>query len=146
MYHDSDKHTFDRVSDADEDRNPPIISIDLQDVQNDNSNTNNTDNIASQEIQARDQLTNNRQQNVTSYATWSPADNSVDRQPEIQNRNMNRPDYTDEDCINMSKQTEIHDAMTQDTHVKSISNSAYIDNIIAYDREVQKFLNQSSLD
>ena len=51
---------------------------------------------------------------------------------------MNRPDHIDENCTNMSKQTEIHEAMTQDTPVKSISNSAHMNNIIAYDREVQR--------
>ena len=59
MYHDSDKHAFDRVSDADEDRNHLIAPTDLQNVQNDNSNTNNTDNTSSQERQVADQLTNN---------------------------------------------------------------------------------------
>ena len=54
MYHDYDKHTFDRVSDTDYERNPLGIHTELQDVQNDNSNTNNTDNIDSQETQARD--------------------------------------------------------------------------------------------
>ena len=85
MCHDSDKHAFDRVSGADDDENAPIISNELQHIQNAHSATNNTDNIASQEIQARDQLipdtlTNDRCQNVASYTTWSPTDNSVDSQ------------------------------------------------------------------
>ena len=45
---------------------------------------------------------------------------------------------TDENGMNTSRQTEIQEAMTQDTPVKSANNSAYIDNIIAYDREVQR--------
>ena len=37
-----------------------------------------------------------------------------------------------------SEQRQIFKAMTQDTPVKSIHNSAYIDDIIAYDKEVQR--------
>ena len=42
---------------------------------------------------------------------------------------------------------QIQKAMTQDTPVKSANNSAYIDNIIAYDKEVQTRLDlgQNSL-
>ena len=35
---------------------------------------------------------------------------------------MNRSDFIDQDGTNTSKQTEIQDAMTQDTPVKSKSN------------------------
>ena len=48
MCHDSDKHTFDRVSGADDEENTPIISSELQQVPNAYSDTNNTDDIASQ--------------------------------------------------------------------------------------------------
>ena len=37
-----------------------------------------------------------------------------------------------------SEQRQIHKAMTQDTPVKTIHNSAYIDDIIAYDKEIQR--------
>ena len=47
------------VSDAAEDGNHLTIPTDLQNTQNDNSDTNNIDNIGSQHRQAEDQLTNN---------------------------------------------------------------------------------------
>ena len=47
MSHDYDKHTFDRVSDTNDERNPLGIHTELQDVQNEYSDTNNTDNINS---------------------------------------------------------------------------------------------------
>ena len=62
----------------------------------------------------------------------------MDKDSDTYNTNMNRSDHTDEDSVNSSKQTETQNAMTQDTPIKSKDNSEYIDNIIAYDREVQR--------
>ena len=55
-----------------------------------------------------------------------------------QSENIDRLDSPREHSIDSSKQVEIQNVITQDTPVKSKDNSEYIDNIIAYDREVQR--------
>ena len=60
MYHYYDKHAFDRVSDADDQRKPLDICNESKNVQNENSDTNHIDNADRKETQARDQLTSNR--------------------------------------------------------------------------------------
>ena len=91
MCHNSDKYMFDRVSGAEGEEDTPIICSELQYITNAHSDTNTADDIASQEIQTRDQkqlisdtLTHDRQETITSCAIWLPNDNSVDRQSERQ--------------------------------------------------------------
>ena len=55
MCHDSDKHTFDRVSGAEKEDEIPIIASKLQYVPNASSNTNNADDLDSHETQTSDQ-------------------------------------------------------------------------------------------
>ena len=69
---------------------------------------------------------------------WSTNDNSVDRQTDTKYESISRPDYIETNGIYKLEQKQIHEAMTQDTPVKTTSNSTYNGNIIAYNKEVQR--------
>ena len=122
-----------------------IVCTKLPHITKAHSDTNTADDIAREAMQTKDQkqiipdtLQHNRQETIRSYATWSINDNSVDRQSETQYESIKRPDYIDENDTYRQEQKQIQKAMTQDTPVKSVSNYAYIDNIIVYDKEVQR--------
>ena len=75
MYGNYDKHAFDKVSDADDEIPPQLITAKQNIAQNANRDTNTTDKVDRIEMQRKDQLTNNTSisiqhgQQVISYIT-----------------------------------------------------------------------------
>ena len=138
-------YSMTRVSGAADREATQASFINIQHTTNAHSNTNTNKVIADVSTKTQDQkqvipdtLPHRRQDIIRSYTIWSTNDNQVDKQYDREYDNMHKQAEKDQNDRCRSEQRQILKAMTQDTPVKTIHNSAYIDNIIAYDKEVQR--------
>ena len=83
---------------------------------------------------------NNRYDDIVTQSKWSTETNKVDNQF-LRDYDIMRRQMEDRQIDEYYKaQSQIYSAMMGDTLVKTVHNRQYIDNISAYDSEVQRIL------
>ena len=145
MYDSMTKHNFDRV--------PGAVDGDLDKVNTnsikltyDNDSDTNTGSTkhdqntkgAPKDTNTQDSVQNNRHDNKVTHVKWSTETNEIDNQYLRDYDNMHRQieDKQNEEYYKAQKQ--IHSAIMGDTPVKTVHNRQFIDNISAYDSELQR--------
>ena len=152
MYDRMTKHNFDRVSDA-LDRVSDAVDSNLDKV-NTNSikltydNASNT-NIGSTKYDqnmkgapkgtdTKDNVQNDRHDNTVTRVKWSTETNEIDNRYLRDYDNMHRQMEDKQNDEYYKAQRQIHSAIIGDTPVKTVHNRQYIDNISAYNSELQR--------
>ena len=145
MYDSMTKHNFDRVSDA--------VDSDLDKVNTnsikptyDNASDTNTGSTkydqnmkgAPKETDTKDNVQNNRHANTVTQVKWSTETNDIYNRYLRDYNNMHKQmeDKQNEEYYKAWRQ--IHSAIMGDTPVKTVHNRQYIDNISAYDSDLQR--------
>ena len=150
MYDSMTKHHFDSISDA-VDRVSDAVDRDL-----DKANTNNIkptyDNDtntcstkykqnmkgAHKDTDTENNVQNDRYDDTVTQSKWSTETNEIDNQFLRDYNNMRRQMEDMQIDEYYQAQRQIYSAMMGDTLVKTVHNRQYIDNISAYDSEVQR--------
>ena len=152
MYDSMTKHNFDRVSGA-VDRVSGAVDRDLDKVDTnsikptyDNDSNTNTGSTkhdqntkgAPKDTDTQDNVQNARHDNKVTHVKWPTETNQIDNQYLRDYDNMRRQieDKQNEEYYKVQRQ--IHNAIMGDTPVKTAHNRQYIDNISAYDSELQR--------
>ena len=152
MYDSMTKHNFDSFSDA-VDRVSDAVDSDLDKVDTNSikltydnaSNTNagstkyhqNTKG-APKDTDTKGNIQNDRYDNTVTQVKWSTETNEIDSQYLRDYNNMCRQMENKENDEYYKDQRQIHSAIMGDTPVKTVHNRQYIDNISAYDSELQR--------
>ena len=152
MYDSMTKHNFDRVSDA-VDRVSDAVDSDLDKVNTNsikltyenasNTNTGSTKYDQNTKGAPKDTDTNNnvqndRYDNTVTWVKWSAETNQIDNQYLRDYDNMYRQMEDKQNDEYYKAQRQIHSAIMGDTPVNTVHNRQYIDNISAYDSELQR--------
>ena len=152
MYDSMTKHNLDRVPDA-IDRVSGAVDSNLDKVDtnsikptyDDDSDTNigstkhdqNTKG-APKDIETQDNVLNDRHDNKVTHVKWSTETNEIDNQYLRDYDNMCRQIEDKQNEEYNKAQRQIHSTIMGDTPVKTVHNRQYIDNISAYDSELQR--------
>ena len=152
MYDSMTKHNFDRVSDA-VDRVSDVVDGDLDKVDTnsikmtyDNDSNTNTGSTkydqntkgAPKDTDTKDNVQNDRYNNTVTQVKWSIETNEIDNRYLRDYDNMCRQMEDKQNDEYYKAQRQIHSAIMGDTPVKTVHNRQYIDNISAYDSELQR--------
>ena len=150
MYDSMTKHNFDRVSDA-VDRVSGAVDLDKVDTNSikptyDNAGDTNTgstkydQNIkgAPKDANTKDNIQNDRHDNRVTQVKWSTETNEIDIRYLRDYDNMHRQMEDSQNEEYYKAQRQIDSAIMGDTPVKTAHNRQYIDNISAYDGELQR--------
>ena len=152
MYDSMTKHNFDRVSDT-VDRVSDAVDSDLDKVDTnsikptyDNASDTNTGNTkydqnmkgAPKDTDRKDNVQNDRHDNTATQVKWSTETSEIDNQYLRDYDNMHRQMEDKQNDEYYKAQRQIHSAIMGDTPVKTVHNRQYIDNISAYDSELQR--------
>ena len=152
MYDSMTKHNFDSISDT-VDRVSDAVDSDLDKVDTnsikptyDNNSDTNTSSTkydqnmkgAPKDTDTKDNVQNNRYDNTVTQIKWSTETNEIDNRYLRDYNNMCR--QMEDRQINeyYKAQRQIHSAIMCDTPEKTVCNRQYIDNISAYDSELQR--------
>ena len=156
MYNSMTKHNFDRVPGA-VDRVSGAVDRDLDKVDTnsikptyDNDSDTNTGSTkhdqntkgAPKDIDTQDNVQNARHDNKVTHVKWSTETNQIDNQYLRDYDNMHRQIEDKHNREYYKVQRQIHKAIMGDTPGKTAHNRQYIDNMSAYDSDLQKFPNQ----
>ena len=152
MYDSMNKHNFDRVSDA-VDRVSDAVDSNLDKVDTNNikptyDNASDT-NIGStkydqnmkgapKDTDTKDNVQNDRHDNTATQVKWSTETNEIDNRYLRDYNNMHRQMEDKQNDEYYKAQRQIHSTIMGDTPVKTVHNKQYIDNISAYDSELQR--------
>ena len=151
MYDSMTKHNFDRVPGA-VDRVSGAVDSDLDKVDTnsikqtyDNDSDTNTGSTkhdhntkgAPKDTDTQDNVQNDRHDNKVTHVKWSTETNEIDNQYLRDYDNMHRQIEDKQNEEYYKAQRQIHSAIMGDTPVKTVHNRQYIDNISAYDSELQ---------
>ena len=150
MYDSMTKQNFDNVSD-DVDRVSDAVDLDKVDTNKilmtyDNDSDTNTGSIkydqnmkaAYKDTDAENNVQNDRYDDIVTKSKWSTETNEVDSQF-LRDYNIMHRQIEDRQIDEYYKaQRQIYSTMMGDTPVKTVHNKKYIDNISAYDSEVQR--------
>ena len=145
MYDSMAKHNFDRVSDA---VDSDLDKVDTNSIKltYENASDTNTDSTkydqntkgAPKDTDTKVNIQNNRHDNTMTQVKWSTETNEIDnrylRDYGSMRRQMEDKQYNEY----YKAQRQIHSAIMGDTPVKTVHNRQYIDNISAYDSELQR--------
>ena len=93
---------------------------------------------APKDIDTQDNVQNARHDNKVTYVKWSTETNQIDKQYLRDYHNMHRQIEDKQNKEYYKAQTQIHNAVMGDTPVKTAHNRQYIDNISAYDSDLQR--------
>ena len=152
MYDSMTKHNFDRVSDA-VDRVSDAIDSDLDKVDTnsikltyDNASDTNTGSTkynqntkgAPKDTDIKDNVQNDRHDNTMTQVKWPTETNKIDNRYLRDYNNMRRQMEDKQNDEYYKAQRQIHSAIMGDNPVKTVHNRQYIDNISAYDSELQR--------
>ena len=152
MYDSMTKHNFDRVPGA-VDRVSGAVDSDLDKVDTnsikptyDNDNDTNTGSTkhdqntkaAPKHTDTQDNVQNTRHDNKVTHVKWSTETNQIDNQYLRDYDNMCRQIEDKQNEEYYRAQRQIHSTIMGDTPVKTAHNRQYIDNIPAYDSELQR--------
>ena len=152
MYDSMTKHNFDRVSDA-VDRVSDAVDSDLDKVNTnsikliyDNASDTNTDSTKHdqntkgepKDTDTKDNVQNNRHDNTVTQVKWSTETNEIDNRYLRDYDNMHRQMEDKQNDEYYKAQRQIHNTVMGDTPLKTVHNIQYIDNISAYDSELQR--------
>ena len=152
MYDSMTKHNFDSFSDA-VDRVSDAVDSDLDKVDTnsikltyDNASNTNTGSTkyhqntkgAPKDTDTKGNIQNDRYDNTVTQVKWSTETNEIDSQYLRDYNNMCRQMENKENDEYYKDQRQIHSAIMGDTPVKTVHNRQYIDNISAYDSELQR--------
>ena len=152
MYDSMTKHNFDSVSDA-VDRVSVAVDSDLDKVDTNNikltyahasdTNTGSTKydqntKDAPKDTETKDNVQNDRYDNTVTQTKWSTETNEIDNRYLRDYNNMRRQIEDRQIDEYYQAQRQIHSTIMGDTPVKTVYNRQYIDNISAYDSEVQR--------
>ena len=146
------KHNFDRVPGA-VDRVSGAVDRDLDKV-NTNSikltydNDSDTNTVSTKHDQntkatpkdtdTQDNVQNTRYDNKVTHVKWFTETNQIDNQYLRDYDNMHRQIEDKQNKEYYKSQRQIHNAIMGDTPVKTVHNRQYIDNISAYDSDLQR--------
>ena len=139
------KHNFDRVSGA-VDRDLDKVNTNSIKLTYDNDNDTNTGSTkhdqntkaAPKDTDTQDNVQNARHDNKVTYVKWSTETNQIDSQYLRDYHNMRRQIEDKQNEEYYKAQRQIHNAIMGDTPVKTAHNRQYIDNISAYDSDLQR--------
>ena len=146
------KHNFDSISDAG-DRVSDAVDSDLDKVDTnnikptyDNARDTNTGSTkydqnmksAPKDTDTKDNVQNDRYDDTVTQSKWSTETNEIDNLYLRDYDNMCRQMEVRQNDEYYKAQRQIHSAIMDDTPVKVVYNRQYIDNISAYDSEVQR--------
>ena len=152
MYDSMTKHNFDRVPGA-VDRVSGTVDSDLDNVNTnrtkptyDNDSDTNTgstkhdQNTKSEpkDTDTQDNVQNNRHDNKVTQVKWSTETNEIDNQYLRDYDSVCRQIEDKQNEEYYKAQRQIHSAIMGDTPIKTVHNRQYIDNISAYDSELQR--------
>ena len=152
MYDSMMKHNFDRVPGA-VDRVSGAVDSDLDKVDTnsikltyDNDSDTNTGSTkydqntkgAPKDTDTKDNVQNDRHDNRVTQVKWSTETNEIDKQYLRDYDNMRRQIEDKQNEEYYKAQRQIHSAIMGETPVKTAHNRQYIDNISAYDSELQR--------
>ena len=152
MYDSMTKHNFDSISDI-VDRVSDAIDSDLDKVDtnsikltydnNCNTNTSSTkydQNMkgAPKDTDTKDNIQNDRYDDTVTQSKWSTDTNEIDNQSLRDYNNMRRQMEDRQIDEYYKAQRQIYSAIMGDTPEKTVYNRQYIDNISAYDSELQR--------
>ena len=93
---------------------------------------------APKDIDTQDNVQNNRHDNKVTQVKWFTETNEIDNQYLRDYNNMHRQIEDKQNEEYYKAQRQIHSAIMGDTPVKTVHNRQYIDNISAYDSELQR--------
>ena len=146
------KHNFYRVSDA-VDRVSDAVDSDLDKVDinsikptSDNASDTNTGSTkydqntkgAPKDTDTKDNVQNDRHNNTVTQVKWSTETNEIDNRYLRDYKKMHRQMEDKQNDEYYKAQRQIHSTIMSDTPVKTVHNRQYIDNISAYDSELQR--------
>ena len=152
MYDSMTKHNFDRLSDA-VDRVSDAVDSDLDKINTnsikstyDNASDTNTGstkhdqnmNGAPKDTDTKDNVQNDRHDNTVTQVKWSTETKEIDNRYLRDYNNMRRQMKDKQNEEYYKAQRQIYSAIMGDTPVKIVHNRQYIDNISAYDSELQR--------
>ena len=152
MYHSMTKHNFDSISDA-VDRVSDAVDSDLDKVDtnsikltyDNNSDTNTSSTKYDQntkgtpkDTDTKDNIQNDRYDKTVTQIKWSTETNEIDNQYLRDYDNMHRKMGDRQTNEYYKAQRQMHGAIMGDTPEKTVYNRQYIDNISAYDSELQR--------
>ena len=152
MYDSMTKHNFDSISDA-VDRVSDAVDSDLDKVDtnsiklaSDNASNTNTGSTkcdqntkgACKDTDTKDNVQNDRYDNTVTQVKWSTERNKIDNQYLRDYDNMRRQMENKQNDEYYKERRQIHSAIMGDIPVKTVHNRQYIDNISAYDSELQR--------
>ena len=152
MYDSMTTHNFDNVSDA-VDRVSDAVDSNLDKVNTnsikltyDNASHTNTGSTkydqnmkgTPKDTDTKDNIQNDRYDNTVTQVNWSTETNEIDNRYLRDYDNMHRQMEDKQNDEYYKAQGQIHSAIMHDTPVKTVHNRQYIDNISAYDSELQR--------
>ena len=152
MYDSMIKHNFDRVSGA-VDRVSDAVDNNLDKVDTnsikltyDNASDTNTGSTkhdqntkgVPKDTDTKDNVQNDRHDNTVTQVTWSTETNEIANHYSRDYNNMHRQMEDKQNDEYYKAQRQIHSAIMGDIPVKTVHNRQYIDNISAYDSELQR--------
>ena len=152
MYDSMTKHNFDSVSDA-VDRVSDVVDRDLDKVNTnnikptyDNDSDTNTGSTkyeqnmkgAHKDTDTKDNVPNDRYNDTVTQSKWSTETNEIDNRFLRDYDNMCRQMEDRQIDEYYKAQRQIYSAMMGDTLVKTVHDRQYIDNISAYDSELER--------
>ena len=145
MYDSMTKHNFDRVSGAVDRDLDKVDTKSIKPTCDNDSDTNtgctkhdkNTKG-APKDTDTQDNVQNNRHDNKVTHVKWSTEINKIDNQYLRDYDNMRRQIEDKQNKEYYKAQRQIHSTIMGDIPVKTVHNRQYIDNISAYDSEVQR--------
>ena len=145
IYDSMTKHNFDRVSGA-VDRDLDKVNTNSIKLTYDNDSDTNTGSTkhdqntkaAPKDIDTQDNVQNGSHNSKVTYVKWSTETNQIDNQYLRDYHNMCRQIEDKQNEEYYKAQRQIHNAIMGDTPVKTVHNRQYIDNISAYDSDLQR--------
>ena len=145
MFDSMTKHNFDRVSGA-VDRDLDKVDTNSIKMTYDNDSDTNTGSTkhdqntraACKDIDTQDNVQNARHDNKVTHVKWSTETNQTDNQYLRDYDNMRRQIGDKQNEEYYKAQRQINNPIMGDTPVKAAQNRQYIDNISAYDSDLQR--------
>ena len=152
MYDSMTKYNFDSISDA-VDRVSDAVDSDLDKIDTnsikptyDNASDTNTGSTkydqntkgTPKDTDTKDNVQNERYNNTVTQVKWSTETNEIDNRYLRDYDNMHRQMEDKQNDEYYKAQRQIHSAIMGDTPIKTVHNRQYIDNISAYDSELQR--------
>ena len=145
MYDSMTKHNFDSVSDA-VDSDLDKVNTNSIKLTYDNASYTNTGSTkydqntkgAPKDTDTKDNVQNDRHDNTVTQVRWSTETNEIDNSNLRDYDNMCRQIKDKQNDEHYKAQRQIHSTIMGDTPVKTVHNRQYINNISAYDSELQR--------